>query len=171
MSGTILFPIFAVIAVLLWLGVREARLHHNGNALVRLLEARDQPLFCAYGEGMKGRILTINGPKARWTPFVIAVLADEIVLYRIMPGKVEHHLTIKTAGLRWFGRPEKYTSGPNEIWLHAEVNGEWTLVQLRFYRHRMQALVRALKEIATPEQITAYRRRRPYIHYGPVSAR
>jgi hypothetical protein len=170
-SGTILFPIFAVIAILLWLAVRDARLHRNGNSLVRLLEERDHPLFCAYDAGLKCRILTINGPKTRWTPFVIAVILGEIVLYRVAPNELERCLTIETSYLRWFGRPEKYTSGANEIWVHAEINGEWRLIQLRLYRHRMQALVRALKEIATPEQITAYRRHRPYIHSGPVSAR
>ena len=35
----------------------------------------------------------------------------------------------------------------------------------------MQRLVRALKEFATPEQVIAYRRRRPYVHYGPVTVR
>jgi hypothetical protein len=170
-SGGVLLLIFVLVAVLLWVAARETRLQRNGRSLVRLLEERDQPLYCTYSNGLRSRILTINGQKTRWTPFVVAVLPDEIALYRVAPGKLEHRLSIETPRLRWFGRPEKYTRGANEIWFHAEIDGEWALVQLRLYRSRMQALVRALKEIATPDQVTAYRRHRPYIHYGPVSVR
>ncbi len=170
MSDIILFLVFAAVVILVWVAARETRLQRNGNSLVRLLE-RDHPLYCTYSSGLKSRIVTINGINTRWTPFVISVMRDEIALYRVAPGELEHSLSIETPHLRWFGRPEKYTSGVNEIWLHAEVNGEWALVQLRLYRSQMQTLVRALKEIATPEQVTAYRRHRPYIHSGPVSAR
>jgi hypothetical protein len=170
-SGEVLLLIFVLVAVLLWVAARETRLQRNGRSLVRLLEERDQPLYCTYSNGLRSRILTINGQKTRWTQFVVAVLLDEIVLYRVAPGKLEHRLSIAAPRLRWFGRPEKYTRGANEMWFHAEVDGEWALVQLRLHRSRMQALVRALKEIATPDQVTAYRRHRPYIHYGPVSVR
>ena len=160
-----------MVVILLWLAVREARLHRNGHSLVQHLEERDQPLFCAYSDGLKTRILTINGEKTGWSPFVIEVMRDEIVLYRVAPGGLAHRLTLKRSHLRWFGRPEKYTNGANEMWLHAEVDGEWALTQLRLYRSRMQSLVRALKQVATPEQVTAYRRHRPYIHFGPVNTR
>lgn len=72
--------------------------------------------------------------------------------------------------LRWFGRPEKYRYGVNEMVIHAEIAGRWYVTRLWLERPRMQQLVRALKAITTPEQVTAYRRRRPYIHFGPVDA-
>ena len=70
--------------------------------------------------------------------------------------------------LRWFGRPVKYTYGRNEIWLHVEKNRRWTILKLKLDHTDMRKLVRTLKLIATPEQVEAYRRRRPYIHHGPV---
>jgi hypothetical protein len=35
----------------------------------------------------------------------------------------------------------------------------------------MQILVRTLKEVVPEDLVTAYRRRRPYVHYGPAAAR
>jgi hypothetical protein len=70
--------------------------------------------------------------------------------------------------LRWFGRPIKYHPRSNEIWIHAEVAGRWQILKVSVWRTEMYKIVRSLKAIATPEQITAYRRRRPYIHYGPI---
>lgn len=72
--------------------------------------------------------------------------------------------------LRWFGRPQKYTDGINEIWLHYETENGWKLLKLWMHRAVMQDVVRALKTVAPPELITAYRRRRPYIHAEPVVA-
>lgn len=72
--------------------------------------------------------------------------------------------------LRWFGRPQKYENGVNEIWLHLENGENWDLLSLSMYRGQMQLLVRTMKQVTTPELITAYRRRRPYIHVGPVNA-
>ena len=61
-------------------------------------------------------------------------------------------------------------AGENTIWIHAEIGTGWHILKLRLYQYDMQKLVRALKEISTPEQVTAYRRRRPYIHEGLVTA-
>jgi hypothetical protein len=72
--------------------------------------------------------------------------------------------------LQWFGRPQKYHNGVNEIWLHLENSAEWIVLKLRMSRGQMQLFVRALKQAAPPELVTAYRRRRPYIHVGPMKA-
>src|SRR5690606_14877171 len=79
-------------------------------------------------------------------------------------------VVVRPENLRWFGRPRKYHPGTNEIWLDAEIDGEWRLIKVRLTETHMRGLVRALKEIASEEQISAYRRRRPYIHFGPVPA-
>ncbi|MBZ0302972.1 MAG: hypothetical protein K8J31_24715, partial [Anaerolineae bacterium] len=41
---------------------------------------------------------------------------------------------------------------------------------LRTSHYTMQSFVRAIKQIAMPEQVKAYRRHRPYVHYGPAPA-
>ena len=56
------------------------------------------------------------------------------------------------------------------MWLHFEDETRWLLLKTRLYRSAMADLVRQMKVIATPDQVTAYRRRRPYIHHGPLEA-
>lgn len=163
--------VITLIVGVIWLAARETGLARNGRSLVRHLEAHEQPLFCVFSGGLRSRIITINGKKSRWHSFVLAITPAEIMLYRVAPGELELALIFFHDQLRWFGRPEKYTNGPNEIWLHVRDDDRWQLIQLRLHRSRMQALVRVLKDVATPEQVTAYRRHRPYIHVGPANAR
>jgi hypothetical protein len=170
-SGFAWLILFALIATVIWLAARETRLARNGRSLVRHLEEQERPLFCTFSDGQRGRIITINGARSRWYPFVIAVTPAQIWLYRVAPGELEQVLICDNDQLRWFGRPQKYTSGPNEIWLHALIDDQWRLIQLRLQRSRMEALVRTLKAIATDDLVTAYRRHRPYIHQGPLTVR
>lgn len=72
--------------------------------------------------------------------------------------------------LRWFGRTRNYQDGYNEIWLHVEKDELWKIFRIRMQKSPMQRFVRALKMIAPQELVEAYRRRRPYIHQGPVTA-
>jgi hypothetical protein len=71
---------------------------------------------------------------------------------------------------RWYGRPEKYHSGRNELILHAETAGGWQVITISIPKWNMQNLVRALKFHSSEALIKAYRRRRPYVHHGPLSA-
>jgi hypothetical protein len=75
-------------------------------------------------------------------------------------------IPIPRGALRWFGRPQKYDYGRNTIWLHSEQEGGWQIVSIDTFYTDLQRFVRAIKQIATPEQVKAYRRRRPYIHHG-----
>src|SRR5690606_11337373 len=59
--------------------------------------------------------------------------------------------------------------GGNALWLHAEQDGRWHLIELTLYQNDAARLVRALKAF-TPHLVTPYRRRRPYVHFGPVAA-
>lgn len=111
----------------------------------------------------------INGARTRSRPFLIAFDVARVSIYALHTDPPSP-FTFVPAELRWFGRPEKYASGMNTLWLHVERSGTWHRIALRLSRERMMALVRALKAIATPEQVTAYRRRRPYIHVGPLPA-
>lgn len=105
----------------------------------------------------------------RWQSGVIAITQESITFY---PRRLEmgQRIDFASGRLRWFGRPVKYTSGMNEIWLHFEQEDSWQLLKIRLYKDDMRALVRALKAVATPELVTAYRRQRPYVHTGPVIA-
>lgn len=158
----------ALIAGAAWSSVREYRRARWRVALVTHVNSTLSPLCCLYADGF--RTEEINGQRAHWRPFLIAVTPSQIAIYNYAPGALEPYFTLAPDQLRWFGRPKKYHTGRNEIWLHAQIDQRWVVVKLRMYRHDMQAVVRALKAIATPEQVIAYRRRRPYIHYGPVMA-
>ena len=168
MSGLVLLGLAVSVAGLIGSAVRAGRRRKAIQALIAQITETDHPLFCVYSNDQKFQVQAINGQASSWLPFVIAVTPDQINLY---PAPSGDRTVIPAAQLRWFGRPKKYSSGPNELWLHAEHEGDWRLVRLRLYRDTMQALIRALKEITTPEQVIAYRRQRPYVHFGPVQAR
>ncbi|MGJ3237220.1 MAG: hypothetical protein ACFE0Q_00795 [Anaerolineae bacterium] len=119
------------------------------------------------------QIETIGEKAPRWQRATLLVTHKRVALYPYVPNqpdKVKALYTIQPDELRGFWRPIKYMSGQNTIWLHAEISGRWQILKLKLYQYDMQELVRALKEISTPEQVTAYRRRRPYIHRGPIHA-
>lgn len=157
------------LAVTVSAAARTLRRDQRGRTLVKHLQSEHNPLFCTYPYGAGYQITQINVTRERWKPYVIEVTRDALTIYDVTP-EINRRFVLAPADLRWFGRPRKYTSGTNEIWLHAAIDGTWWLLRLRLPRAQMQGLVRALKEIATEEQITAYRRRRPYIHAGPVRA-
>lgn len=133
-----------------------------------------QPLFLSdRWTRVMYRVETINKEGSRWQRSILLLTHKRIALYPFNldnADKAKALLTIQPGEIRGFWRPVKYMPGENTIWIHAEINGEWHILQIRLYRHDMVALVRALKEIVTPEQVTAYRRRRPYIHCDPVTA-
>jgi hypothetical protein len=126
------------------------------------------PLFLAYDYHLRYQLIPITGPHpARWQPGLLTVEPDGIHLY---PRTAKMDVHVHFPALHWFGRPQKYRPGDNELWLHSASGSGWYLLKLRLSQHYTRLLVRALKQIATPEQITAYRRQRPYIHYGPAPA-
>jgi hypothetical protein len=164
--------VIAAIAALVWVAARQTRRHHRGTAWVAHLERTARPLFCAYFHSQQRfQVIELNASRTQQphSSFALAVTREQIAIYRV-GSEITQRVMFAPDQLRWFGRPRKYARGSNEIWLHAEIEGRWVLIKLWLGRHRMQALVRALKEIATPDQVTAYRRHRPYIHYGPLSA-
>lgn len=104
---------------------------------------------------------------ARWQRGLLTVEHDGVHLY---PRTAKMDIHVHFAELRWFGRPQKYHPYDNELWLHSASGAGWHLLKLRLPQYYTRHLVRALKQIATPEQVKAYRRQRPYIHYGPAPA-
>jgi hypothetical protein len=126
-----------------------------------------QPYFNDTGYRLKV-IGSVDVPQ-RWNGCYLTVELTGLHLYP-RTRTMDIHVQYPPAALRWFGRPEKYHPGRNEMWLHFESGGMWHLLKVRAQHYYMQQLVRALKQIATPEQVKAYRRHRPYIHYGPAPA-
>lgn len=112
---------------------------------------------------------TINGAGGDYGRAVIAITNRRLLM--LQPRESLGQLfTFPHDQVRWFGRPQKYTDGINEIWLHYETESGWKLLKLWMHRAVMQDVVRALKTVAPPELVTAYRRRRPYIHAEPITA-
>lgn len=111
--------------------------------------------------------------ETKWERAIILVTHKRIAIYPFIPDdadKVRAFVTIQPNEIRGFWRPVKYMSGDNIMWIHAQIGEQWQILKLKLNQYDMQALVRAIKEISTSEQITAYRRRRPYIHEGLVTA-
>ncbi len=154
--------------------LRRAFYGHHHKAARKLVAAlrRDHPdaLLCRYLPDGRLQTTTINAMAAeRGRPFVILMTPLELRLYPVddAPGEP---LTFGPEALRWFGRPDKYHAGRNSLWLHVQQAGGWQLVQMEPYYAEVTRLIRALKAFA-PSLETAYRRRRPYVHFGPLAAR
>jgi hypothetical protein len=130
------------------------------------------PLAIFYPGVWRYRVMTVGAGQTRWGRCLLVVTHDGLTVYinRQQQAAVGFHCA--PANLRWFGRPVKYKPGTNHLLLHAEQpeDRRWQVLELRASQYYMQALIRAMKVIATPEQVVAYRRRRPYIHYGPAAA-
>ena len=153
-----------IAALFLWIS-HESRINRAVQALRdHLLEADPQRLLLRYA---RYRILELGTGETRWRSGVLDLTPERITLYR-RSSATPLDFSFAPSELRWFGRPQKYQSGTNEIWLHLERDNHWTLLKIKLSRAAMQDFVRALKSLAPPELNTAYRRTRPYVHYGPL---
>jgi hypothetical protein len=115
------------------------------------------------------RMHVIGEATSGWKRCMVAITESNLAIY-LNARYMKADFTCSSDELRWFGRPLKYHSDENEIIVHAEAGNEWKVLSLRISRYYMHQFVRAIKLIATPEQVKAYRRSRPYVHYGPVEA-
>jgi len=170
MSGIVIVSLLGLSAWGVRAGVRADRRNRAARRLIEQVRSERQPLYCVASCATWFQVETISGARSPRRPFVVEVSEDRLALYSV-DGDSQPALVLRPEQLRWFGRPRKYHPGTNEMWLHAEIDGEWRLIRLRLIPTHMRALVRALKAIATEEQVSAYRRRRPYIHFGPAMAR
>lgn len=101
--------------------------------------------------------------------FILIVRAAEIEIQDYRRNATEKR-TFSMDRIRWFGRPEKYATSDNETRLHFETDAGWQVVRLWLTKSQTMELIRALKQITSDELITAYRRRRPYVHVEPTQA-
>jgi hypothetical protein len=136
-----------------------------------LLEQRKIEPGLALFEEWNNRFLVevIHGARLIAGKGVFTLSPQRFAVY-LVNGKLEPVFSFSLDQLRWFGRPQKYHDGMNEMWLHIESGQGWLLVKLTLHRYTMQRFARELKLVTTPELVTAYRRRRPYIHAGPRPA-
>ncbi|MGB7338481.1 MAG: hypothetical protein WBC91_06275 [Phototrophicaceae bacterium] len=109
----------------------------------------------------------------KWQRGTLLITHKRIAMYPYTPDDpetAEALFTINPHEIQGFWRPIKYMAGENEIWIHAQIGDTWQILKMKLYQYDMQDLIRAMKVITTPEQITAYRRRRPYIHRALTTA-
>ncbi|MBI5960930.1 MAG: hypothetical protein HY866_19480 [Chloroflexi bacterium] len=171
MSLVVIGTFAGLLAGAVVVGVRETRRLRYIRSLIRQLEP-EHPIFCPTYYGTDFQITELNGRKSGKQPFITAIGPTEIVFHSVSHPK-DAPLVIPLEQLRWFGRPKTYSHAAylkNELWLHVESEGRWLWVRLTYNRAQMQDLIRAIKLVVPPEMITAYRRRRPYVHFGPTLA-
>jgi hypothetical protein len=153
------------IAYALGRGTRQnARLLHKLRQSAPLLYHDPPYQLCQYR--LIEPTLTPPPTNVRWHSALLTVTAQRVALYQGNVEQVNILFGSTPDQLIGFWRPEKYNPALNEIWLHLNTGKAWYILQIRLYQGEMQALVRALKQIATEEQIIAYRRHRPYLHRG-----
>lgn len=170
MAIVVLGAVAGLVAGGVIVGIRDSYRSRNAREVIRHLESLDPVPVSIYSSSSRLNVIEINAGRSKLHPLVIAITPLQIALYPVHQEGAPP-VVFPLEGLRWFGRPKKYSYGRNEIWLHVEQAGRWFLIRLTLPKVSMQTLVRALKEVAPAEQVTAYRRRRPYVHYGPTAAR
>jgi len=163
--GAILVCVLLVYAVM-----RAAKHNEAANALAREIGLQAGTVFTLHPWDGKWQRVQINDAVTAWKPFIVALRQTELALYHRSPPRIDLWLAMPLSDLRWFGRPQPYHSDINEIWLHFEHAGRWSIVKIRMGPTHMREFVRALKLVVPSELVSAYRRRRPYIHAGPVLA-
>ncbi|MBI1279123.1 MAG: hypothetical protein GC179_13425 [Anaerolineaceae bacterium] len=166
--GICLTFVIGIILLTLW-SIHQYRVQR---AVYRhLLTLKEQQPDIIFSEQSVNRfaIDIINGSSTRKTRGIITLSSHEIGVYPVKfpPQAV---ITFSPADIRGFWRPQSYASGMNELWIHVERKREWVLVKLWLGREQMMEFIRTLKPMVEPEMVIAYRRQRPYIHYGPLLA-
>lgn len=138
----------------------------RANPLLQQLQSEQSWLYLNHEPGMRVQIEQINGQQTRPLPYIVGAANDTMRVYPLRKNMPAFVFT--PDDIRWFGRPKKYTSGLNDMWLHVEKKEGWFIVKLQMSKTRMVEWVRVMKQLTPDDLITAYRRRRPYVHYGAV---
>jgi len=163
-------PMLAFVALVIAAGYYQTRRSRKiAERLAATLARGEPPLLTLNTTMLRGSVASIGGKSASLDQSILVLTPERCTLYERTP-ELRERFTFTPDQLRWFGRPHKYTSGYNELWLHVERADGWHLLRLRLYQTHMRDLVRAFKQVAPPELVEAYRRRRPYVHTGPVEA-
>jgi len=158
----------AFFLALLFILVLRYQYDPASQAMVAEIRRTQEPLECFYAVA-RFEVSQVNGRDFTWRYFIVSVRPGAVTIY---PRKKRDTppFAFTPDQIRWFGRPQKYSAGRNELWLHLEMDGCWHLVKFHLYQGLMRDLVRGLKAVSSDDLVTAYRRRRPYIHAGPATA-
>jgi len=148
---------------------RQTRQQREVTALLDQLRQTRNPVLTLTPWFGQYRTTFLGKRDSRRQSPVIAIFQDEIRVYS--RSHLDQPLSITPDQVRWFGRPEKYTSGANRLWLHIESPVGWYILKFSLSREDTRLMVQALKTVLPEALTTAYRRQRPYIHQGPTGAR
>ncbi len=163
-------PMLAFIALVVAAGYYQTRRSRKiAERLAAVVAQGEAPLLTLNTTALAGEVTLLGGKRTRLRQAILVLTPERCRLFERTPELCET-FTFTPDQLRWFGRPRKYSAGYNDIWLHVERDDGWHLLKLRLYQSDMRNLVRALKQVAPPELVEAYRRRRPYVHRGPIEA-
>ena len=164
------FLVLLIILLALVLSVYwQRRVARAVQARLADITSREPPLLLLNSWNVACHVARPGERDPRWRKCIIILTPGHLTVYD-RSAALPEIISVAPAQLRWFGRPYKYGAGYNEIWLHVDDQAGWRVVKIRLYRDPMRQLVRALKLFGAAELTEAYRRRRPYIHYGPVTA-
>lgn len=168
----ILVSVFGGITYAVIRGMLMTRAMQAFRAHLTTLRQTEPGIQCFDSHPNRHQIEAVNQVQSRPFNGTLTLSEQRLTLYRYLRRQpmFEEVFSFTPDQLRWFGRPQKYTYGLNELWLHVEVDHQWKRVHIWLDREPMRLLVRGLKSFAPPELAIAYRRRRPYIHHGPVKA-
>ncbi|MEZ4668658.1 MAG: hypothetical protein R3E39_12165 [Anaerolineae bacterium] len=157
------------IGFLMWRGIRRFRIRQKLHKYLIQKQKTETGLVIFEEWNNAFQVDVINGKRLIAGKGVFTLAPGQFSIYPLN-GSLDPLFTLSLDHLRWFGRPVKYHDGMNDIWLHVETEQGWLLLKLIMHRYVMQDFVRTIKPLTTPELVTAYRRRRPYVHAGPLPA-
>jgi hypothetical protein len=143
--------------------------NHIYNIWRKQIDTSNVLFYTSNWEVFQFTVETPGMPLAPWQKKDLLIISHKRIALYQQP-QLEPVFTIQPHELQGFWRPQKYSENVNEIWIHAQIGLTWYVLKLRLHKSSMQAVVRAVKAIATEEQIKAYRRARPYIHREPIRA-
>ncbi len=168
MGETVFLCLFGGVFAIAVLILLDTRRQSTIRTMTKLLEESEpDAILCMQAWGGKYRLEHLNGHQSGWQPMIILVLPTEIRFYPFQR-QMDVYDRIPAESVRWFGRPKKYNRyNMNEMWIHYERPDGWHVARIRLYYELMLDFVRALKQILSLDLVTAYRRHRPYIFYGP----
>jgi hypothetical protein len=166
--------ILAAISILaIGAGLVSTRNYRRQQNLIRLLAQSAEPLlYCDYAWNLTSFQVAIPGVE-KVPPLkagLLVITAKRLAIYDPKKDTLVVEYAFAPGELRGFWRPEKYRDGLNHLWAHVQIGYSWQILRLYQNRGLMQDLVRAFKQIATPEQTKAYRRQRPYVYREPAAA-
>jgi hypothetical protein len=166
--GIFLTFVIGILLLTLW-AARQYRLQRAVYHHLLTLKKQQPNIIFFEQSGNRFALETINGKTIKSTRGMMTLSSQEIGVY---PLKLPPEAIIRFApqDIRGFWRPEPYGPSLNELWIHVERKREWVVVKLWLGHNQMMDFIRALKLMVDPDLVIAYRRRRPYIHYGPVQA-